>query len=100
MGVVNDNKQNEGSKMNASTKAPAALPYPISINMTVFRDDGQWGNYRAWFLRPVQQLERLAVAKITLGHFEGSDEPAYTAEQWRRKSDQLVVQYPGCVFVY
>lgn len=82
------------------TTATPALPYPTSINMTVFRDDGQWGNYRAWFLRSVEQLERLAVAKITLGHFEGSDEPAYTAEQWRRKADQLVAQYPGCVFVY
>ena len=86
--------------MNATQNNSAALPYPTTINLKVFQDDGQWQNYRAWFMRSSEQLTRLAVADITLGHYEGSDEPAYTAKEWRRKADQLVAQYPGCVFVY
>jgi len=78
----------------------AVLPYPTSINIAVFQDDGQWGKYRAWFLRSSEQLQNLAVAKITLGHFEGTCEPAYTAEQWRMKAAELVAAYPSCVFVY
>jgi hypothetical protein len=78
----------------------AHLPYPIGINLIVFKDDGNWDKYRAWFLRTQKQIETLFVAWITLGHYEGSDEPDYDYESWCRKSEQLVTQYPGCIFVY
>ena len=89
----------KGKAMSNATKQ-AALPFPTTINMLVFKDDGNWGNYPAWFLRKHGQIEDLLVTRITLGHYEGSDEPAYTHESWCRKSAQLVMDYPGCVFVY
>ena len=78
----------------------AALPYPIGINVLVFRDDGNWHLYRSWFLRTQNQIETLFVARITLGHIEGTDEPAYSHREWIAKSEQLVEEYPNCVFVY
>ena len=78
----------------------SALPHPIGLNVLVYKDDGQWGNYRAWFLRTQEQLNRLFVARITLAHFEGEDEPCYSSKEWRSKSSQLLAQYPQCVFVY
>jgi hypothetical protein len=78
----------------------AALPYPIGLNILVYKDDGQWGNYHAWFLRTHEQLKRLFVAKITLAHFEGEDEPCYSFSEWCRKSNQLLGAYPECIFVY
>jgi len=78
----------------------AALPYPVGINVSVFQDDGKWNNYSAWFKRTNADLRSLSVARITLGHWEGTDDPAYTAEEWVRKSAQLVAQYPNCIFVY
>lgn len=78
----------------------AVLPYPLGINMQVFQDDGNWGNYRAWFLRTHEQLQRLFVAKITLGHYEGTGDPAYSYREWIAKSQQIVDAYPQCVFVY
>jgi len=76
------------------------LPFPNSINVLVFRDDGNWDNYRAWFLRTQKQIETLSVARITLGHIEGTDEPAYSSLEWAIKADGLIAQYPDCVFVY
>ena len=78
----------------------AALPYPIGINVLVFRDDGNWHLYRSWFLRTQNQIETLFVARITLGHYEGTDEPAYSHREWIAKSEQLVEEYPDCVFIY
>jgi hypothetical protein len=78
----------------------AALPYPIGINVLVFRDDGQWDNYRQWFLRTQKQIEELLVARITLGHYTDTDEPAYSHSDWVRKASELVATYPDCVFVY
>ena len=78
----------------------AALPYPIGINVLVFRDDGNWHLYRSWFLRTQNQIETLFVARITLGHIEGTDEPAYSHREWIAKSEQLVEEYPDCVFIY
>lgn len=82
------------------TTKQSALPFPIGLNVLVFKDDGNWHKYRSWFLRTQKQIEDLFVARITLGHYEGSDEPDYDHESWCRKSDQLVSQYPGCIFVY
>ena len=76
------------------------LPFPIGIKLQVFKDDGNWDNYRAWFLRTQEQLQRLFVANITLGHYEGTDEPAYSHREWIAKSQQLVDTYPDCVFIY
>lgn len=78
----------------------AQLPYPIGINVIVFKDDGNWEKYRQWFLRTQKQIETLFVARITLGHYEGTDEPAYTHSEWVGKSAALVEKYPDCVFVY
>lgn len=78
----------------------AALPYPVGINFIVFKDDGNWDKYRQWFLRTQQQIQSLFVAKITLGHYEGTDEPAYSHSEWVAKSKQIVADYPDCVFVY
>lgn len=78
----------------------AQLPYPIGLGVTVYKDDGQWDQYRAWFLRTQEQLKRLFMAQITLAHYEGEDEPCYTYDEWCRKSEQLVMQYPDCIFVY
>lgn len=78
----------------------AALPFPLGITMQVFRDDGKWDEYSAWFKRSSMDLRDLFVAKITLGHYDGSDEPAYSHSEWVRKADQLVTEYPGCVFIY
>ncbi len=77
-----------------------ALPYPIGIEISVFKDDGQWDKYSRWFMRPMHQVTALSVAKITLAHYEGEDEPAYSHSEWCRKSAQLVEQYPDCIFVY
>ena len=66
----------------------AALPYPIGINVLVFRDDGQWDNYRQWFLRTQKQIEELLVARITLGHYTDTDEPAYSHSDWVRKASE------------
>lgn len=81
-----------------TTTAPA-LPYPIGIQISVFRDDGQW-NYPKWWMRPVHQQLALQVARIALAHYEGSEDPAYTAAEWASKSEALVEQYPDCIFVY
>ena len=77
-----------------------ALPYPIGLNVLVYKDDGRWVNYRAWFLRTQEQLNRLFVAKITLAHFEGDDSPCYSFDEWCKKADQLLEMYPDCIFVY
>lgn len=79
---------------------PFALPFPLSINVLVFKDDGNWEQYAKWWMRPHWQTKELCVARITLGHYEGSDEPDYDCDGWRRKSEQLVKTYPGCIFVY
>ena len=81
-------------------KITATLPHPIGINIVVYKDDGNWDQYRAWFLRTQRQLNDLFVAKVVLAHYEGSDEPDYSHLDWCRKSAQLVQQYPGCIFVY
>ena len=78
----------------------AALPFPLGIKLRVFRDDGNWDNYSAWFMRTHKQIEDLFVAGITLGHYEGSEEPAYDHHEWCDKADRLLRDYPGCVFVY
>lgn len=78
----------------------ACLPYPIGINVVVYRDDGNWNKYSKWFMRPMHQVQALLVARITLAHYEGEDEPAYTHSEWVRKADKLVQQYPDCIFVY
>ena len=85
------------------TTATASLPYPIGINLTVYRDDEEWDKYPRWFSRPSHQLAELFVARITLGHYrdeEGNTEPAYTYPEWCEKADQLLTEYPGCLFVY
>ena len=84
--------------MNASNVA--CLPYPTGINVKVFKDDGNWEAYRSWWMRPSSKLRELTVAEITLSHFEGEDEPAYSHAEWVRKSKQLVEKYPNCIFVY
>lgn len=84
----------------ASGISDFALPFPTGIKMSVFKDDGQWDQYRAWFMRSHADLQRLIVAKITLGHWEDTEEPAYTAEEWRVKSEKLLKDFPDCVFVY
>ena len=76
------------------------LPYPIGINIQVFRDDGNWQKYRAWFLRTHAQIEELFVARITLAHFEDSEDPAYSHSEWCRKAESLVDDYPNCIFIY
>ena len=80
----------------------SALPFPLGVKLQVYRDDGQWDNYRAWFLRPVAVLHSLLVTRITLGHYvtESGPEPAYSPDEWHRKAEQLVADYPDCVFVY
>lgn len=77
-----------------------SLPYPIGIQLSVFRDDGNWSQYRKWWMRPVHQQIALQIARITLAHYDGSEDPAYTADEWAAKADALVEQYPSCVFVY
>lgn len=81
-------------------KKQAALALPVGLDVLVFKDDGNWDKYRSWFMRSTDQLEDLFVARITLGHYEGSDEPDYDHNSWCRKSEQLVKRYPGCIFVY
>jgi hypothetical protein len=76
------------------------LPFPIGVKILVFKDDGNWHRYRSWFLRTQKQIETLFVARVTLAHYEGLDEPDYDYQSWCRKASQLVAQYPGCVFVY
>lgn len=83
-----------------TTATQPALPYPIGIKINVFKDDGNWGNYRAWFMRTDADLRNLSVVTITLAHFEGEDEPAYTAAEWANKAARLVEQYPDCIFIY
>jgi hypothetical protein len=87
-------------KANPMDHRTPALPYPIGINVVVYKDDGNWDNYRQWFLRTQAQLEKLFVARITLSHYEGIEEPAYTHAEWVRKSASLVEKYPNCIFVY
>ena len=82
-----------------TTQTPA-LPYPIGINVTVYRDDSKWSEYRAWFLRSPSVLNELFVARITLSHFVESAEPTYTAAQWADKAERLVAEFPDCVFIY
>ena len=83
-----------------ATKTSAfSLPYPVGINVKVFRDDGNWG-VSPWFVRSNHVLRSLHVANITLAHYEGEGEPAYTAEEWARKSREIVEKYPNCVFIY
>ena len=77
-----------------------ALPFPNGINLQVFRDDGKWDNYTKWFMRTHKQINELFVAKITLAHYEGQDEVAYDSAEWVVKSNQLVEDYPNCVFIY
>lgn len=77
-----------------------ALPYPIGITINVFRDDGRWGEYRAWFMRSDRDLRALAVAKITLAHFDDEDEPAFSHDEWCDESERLVAEYPDCLFIY
>lgn len=83
--------------MNTAT-APA-LPYPLSLTIDVYKDDGGFEGTR-WFMRPQHILRELFVARITLRHIEGDDEPYYTAAEWSAKADRLVAQYPNCIFIY
>lgn len=84
----------------ATAKLQAILPYPTGINLRVYRDDGQWSNYRAWFMRADWQLSDLHVATITLAHYEEDEAPAYTYEEWCDKANRLIAEYPDCVFIY
>ena len=77
-----------------------ALPYPVGINISVFRDDGEWDKYTKWFMRPMHEVVSLAVCKITLAHYEGDETPAYTHDEWCEKAESLVTEYPDCIFVY
>lgn len=77
-----------------------ALPFPIGITITVYRDDGNWDRYSSWLMRPHHHLRDLFVARITLGHPEGSDEPDYDSRSWGEKAKQLIAEFPNCVFVY
>lgn len=80
-----------------------SLPYPIDVEMTVYEDDGQWEGKR-WFKRSDSDLQSLFTVKIKLGHYKdrktGERTPAYTSEEWDRKSAALVEQYPNHIFVY
>lgn len=80
-----------------SSQIPA-LPYPNKLTVQVFHDDGNWPTQ--WFMRPIHEIRELFRAKIVLAHYDGEEQPAYTVEQWRQKSEQLVAQYPDCIFVY
>jgi len=80
-------------------KTPA-LPYPLSLTVDVYRDDGNWGAVTRWFMRSMHVLQELFVVRITLAHYEGEDEPCYTHDEWCRKADQLLETYPNCVFIY
>ena len=91
----------------ATETKTAALPHPIGINMTVYRDDSNWDKYSRWFMRPMHQIRDLFVAKITLAHYVDSEgepinggEPAYSHDEWCDKADRLLAEYPGCIFVY
>ena len=78
----------------------ACLPYPIGLEITVYKDDGQWDQSSKWFMRAMHQIVELFVAKITLRHIEGEDEPCYSDAEWAAKAAQLVETYPGCLFIY
>lgn len=76
-----------------------AIPYPTGTHITVFRDDGKWGDM-PWWRRGAAELKSLLVCRITLAHYDGEDEPAYSWSEWVEEADQLVREYPDCVFVY
>jgi len=81
-------------------KTKALLPFPNSLSLYVFSDDGNWDSYGSWFKRPWKEMASLVRARIILGHREGSAEPDYSVEEWERKAEQLVQQFPNCVFVF
>lgn len=76
-----------------------ALPYPRGLTIHVYEDDGGFEGTR-WFMRAQHVLNALYRATITLAHYEGEEEPCYTAAEWCRKADSLLEQYPNCVFIY
>lgn len=86
--------------MTKTAARKPALPYPIGITINVFRDDGRWDEYSAWFMRSNRDLIDLAVVKITLAHYEGEDEPAFSHDEWCDESERLVAEYPDCLFIY
>lgn len=86
--------------MTTATRRTPALKYPTGLTMTIFKDDGRWSEYRAWFMRTDSDLRTLHLTRLTLAHYEGDDEPAYTHEQWCDKADRLLDEYPNCVFIY
>ena len=85
--------------MTNATATKPVLPYPQSLRIKVFKDDGKW-DFGPWFMRSHHILDSLYVATITLAHYEGSEEPCYTAAEWAAKADKLTAQYPDCVFIY
>tara|TARA_R110002110_G_scaffold13929_10_gene66184 strand:- start:1306 stop:1578 length:273 start_codon:yes stop_codon:yes gene_type:complete len=76
------------------------LPYPNSLNITVYSDDGKWEDYEKHFMRSSSDLQKLFVSSIILAHYEGEDDPDYSLAEWDKKSAELLKTYPNCIFVY
>lgn len=93
--------------MDKTGKTDFALPYPISHKISVYRDDGRWGEYRAWFLRTDRDLRdlyvcdyRLRTSKIDPEDEEEDEEVDLTAKEWREVAAKLVDRHPQHVFIY
>lgn len=77
----------------------AALPFPISSRIVVYRDDGNWGQFSAWFLRSDADLQDLYTITIDLRVDEDEDIDL-THDEWLEVAEKLTSDYPGCVFIY
>ena len=83
---------------NTVVETPA-LAYPIGSIIHVYKDDGKWDNYPAWFLRSNQDLRNLFVCSYDLPTDEDGDVD-YSLRQWEKVSQQLVNDHPDCLFIY
>lgn len=77
----------------------SVLPYAVSSSISVYKDDGNWDDYSAWFMRSDQDLNNLFVCNYQLPTDEDGDVD-YSRFSWEKFSQKLVEDHPDCLFIY
>jgi hypothetical protein len=83
---------------NTISEMPA-LKYPVSSTIRVYKNDGKWDNYSAWFLRSDRDLENLFVCGYGLPVDEDGDVD-FSIFDWKSFSQKIINDHPGCLFIY
>jgi hypothetical protein len=73
-----------------------ALPHPVSTTIKVYRDSPRFETVAKYWMLPLHVLKELYVCTVDLP----TDEDGDYCGDWSKDSAMLLVQYPGCVFVY